>query len=338
MSGDGSNDLVVRNAGDGTLSIYFSTESGSGPSSTLLPPFLPPITLTVGPGVSDMTLADVSGDGRLRDILVTYEATPGAEVGDLARNLGPGVLRPPCSTPPAAGCTQSRSSSGPASLTALEATAGVTAGALTSGRTCRDLVAIDPRSNTFSVLSGPGGGGRFANPVTLPTSSPAIAVLVAPTSKAMAFPDTIILSASGVTVYRGNGQEDFLPDPFTIAAGPEPTGMTVADLNGDGTPDLLVSNAYGDILVLLGNGDGTFEPQVTYGDGNGNGMSPLAVLPSGSLPRFHLRRRGPRPDCCRIRQRTVNNTVGRLQRSARPEHRRVGRLERRRHPRPDRSQ
>jgi hypothetical protein len=36
--------------------------------------------------------------------------------------------------------------------------------------------------------------------------------------------------------------------------------LTIADINGDGIPDLLVSNAYGDLLILRGNGDGTFSP------------------------------------------------------------------------------
>ncbi len=43
-------------------------------------------------------------------------------------------------------------------------------------------------------------------------------------------------------------------------AGLDPTGLTVADLNGDGAPDLLIGNVHGDILLLTGNGDGTFRP------------------------------------------------------------------------------
>ena len=191
------------------------------------------MTLTVGPGVSDVTLADVSGDGRT-DIVVTDKLT--GEVGVL-RNLGPGVFAPPVLYPAGSGLYAVTSSGGPATLTTLEATAGVAAGALTAGGPA-DLVAIDPGSNTFSVLSGL-GGGRFANPVTLPTASPAIAVLVADL-EGNGIPDTIVLSASGVTVYRGDGKGGFLPDPFTIAAGPDPTGMTVADINGDGKLDLLV--------------------------------------------------------------------------------------------------
>ena len=39
-----------------------------------------------------------------------------------------------------------------------------------------------------------------------------------------------------------------------------PTGLAVHDVNGDGRQDLLVGNDFGDLLVLLGNGDGSFQP------------------------------------------------------------------------------
>ena len=44
-----------------------------------------------------------------------------------------------------------------------------------------------------------------------------------------------------------------------------PEGIVAADVNGDGKLDLLVTNTGDDTVgVLLGNGDGTFQPQVTY--------------------------------------------------------------------------
>ena len=62
-----------------------------------------------------------------------------------------------------------------------------------------------------------------------------------------------------MSIYLGNGHGGF-SKPVTYDAGLEPTGLTVADINGDGIPDLLIGNAYGDLLILQGNGDGTFRP------------------------------------------------------------------------------
>ena len=61
------------------------------------------------------------------------------------------------------------------------------------------------------------------------------------------------------------------------------TGIAVADLDGDDKPDLIVSNwigandrSHGAVGVLIGNGDGTFQPPVSYGSG-GYGGSSLAI-------------------------------------------------------------
>jgi hypothetical protein len=207
------------------------------------------------------------------DILVTDKLT--GEVGVL-HNLGPGVFAPPALYAAGTGLYSVTvpSAGGPAALTSLEATAGVAAGALTQGGP-DDLLVINPGSNTLSVLRGL-GGGRFADPVTLPTATPALAVLVADL-EGNGIPDTIVLSAGSVSVFHGDGRGGFLPDPFTISAGLDPTGMTLADLSGDGTLDLLVSNGYGDVLILRGNGDGTFQSG-TSTDQN----VALAVLPNGS--------------------------------------------------------
>ena len=62
-----------------------------------------------------------------------------------------------------------------------------------------------------------------------------------------------------MSIYLGNGKGGFLP-PATYAVPRNPTGLTIADVNGDGQPDLLVGDPYGDVLVLLGNGNGTFAP------------------------------------------------------------------------------
>jgi hypothetical protein len=55
--------------------------------------------------------------------------------------------------------------------------------------------------------------------------------------------------------------------------------VAVADLNGDGKLDLAVANAdSNNISVLMGNGDGTFQPAVNYAAGGGAGSSPSTVV------------------------------------------------------------
>ena len=66
---------------------------------------------------------------------------------------------------------------------------------------------INPGSNTLDVLAGL-GGGRFANPVTLPTASPAQVVRVADFT-GNGLDDLAVLTADGVSIYLGNGQGGF---------------------------------------------------------------------------------------------------------------------------------
>jgi hypothetical protein len=53
-------------------------------------------------------------------------------------------------------------------------------------------------------------------------------------------------------------------------------GLAVVDVNGDGSPDLLVANFAGAVDVLLGNGNGTFRSVVSYSSG-GSGAQSVAV-------------------------------------------------------------
>ncbi|HVR24711.1 MAG TPA: VCBS repeat-containing protein [Candidatus Polarisedimenticolia bacterium] len=69
------------------------------------------------------------------------------------------------------------------------------------------------------------------------------------------------LLCSDGTLNLGNGDGTFTPGP-TVSG----TVLAVADFNGDGKPDLLEQGT-GTLLVLFGNGDGTFQAPITTASG-----------------------------------------------------------------------
>ncbi len=98
-----------------------------------------------------------------------------------------------------------------------------------------------------------------------------------------------------VGVLLGNGDGTFQSAVKYTLGSFEATGVAIADVNGDGHPDLVVSSEcyksicnYGSVSVLLGNGDGTFPAtfilkvgsdtnSVAVADVNGDGRPDLLV-------------------------------------------------------------
>jgi hypothetical protein len=68
-----------------------------------------------------------------------------------------------------------------------------------------------------------------------------------------------------MSVLLGNGDGTFQP-AITFPSGGSGVAFAVGDVNGDGKPDLVVTNTYGGevVSVMLGNGDGTFGTSSTY--------------------------------------------------------------------------
>ena len=89
-------------------------------------------------------------------------------------------------------------------------------------------------------------------------------------------PDLVVANtySNAVGVLLGNGDGSFQPAATYSSGGYLSGAVAVADVNGDGKPDLVVAsectnsnNCEGSVSVLLGNGDGTFKPAVTYDSG-----------------------------------------------------------------------
>src|SRR5262249_36058397 len=74
--------------------------------------------------------------------------------------------------------------------------------------------------------------------------------------------------SADVSIFLGDGHGGFTPkqatdekgNPVLLLAGRQPAGLAVADVTQDGNPALLIGNQEGDLLVLQGNGHGTFRP------------------------------------------------------------------------------
>jgi len=97
---------------------------------------------------------------------------------------------------------------------------------------------------------------------------------------------TANFGSADISVLLGNGDGTFRP-AVSYPVGTNPTSIVVVDFNGDGKQDLAIANVErdckqctGNVSVLLGNGDGTFQRAVNYTVGGGS-----AVVGTGDFNR-----------------------------------------------------
>ena len=280
LNGDGKLDLVTANPTDDSVNVLLGQGDGT---------FGMPSPYLAGDRPSALVATDLNGDGRL-DLAAANSSSD--DVSVLLGN-GDGTF-----------ASQRRYPVGDYPW--------VLAVSDFQGDGHPDLVTANDGTRDLSLLSGDGTGGfhpevRLAlgtDPYPFPQSV-AAADLDGDGKQDLAV--SYLLDYDTYEdfhgVLLGNGDGTFNPIQVT-PAGPNGFGlMIVADVNGDGIPDLVSTSPGGaatqDILIVLGQGDGTFsEPQryavgcapyyLAAGDFNGDGQVDLVTSTFGCYATYDL--------------------------------------------------
>lgn len=274
VNGDGRPDLIAGNKGNISTGIDVRLGNGDGT-------FQAAKSYAAGGGPGALAVSDVNGDGK-PDVMVAYRC-PGncsSSVGVLLGN-GDGTFQPVVTYDTAGG----------SNTWSLDVEA-----ADVNGDGKPDLVVANGRNGfgteegVVGVLLG-NGDGTFQAVVTYDSGAvDALAVAVADVN-GDGTPDLVLGNwgsvgiGSAISVLLGNGDGTFQTAMVQIESGGfKPDSIVIADVNGDGKPDVIVSNLFdgtdggwhGSVVVFLGNGDGTFR-QVGVYDSGGYDATSVAV-------------------------------------------------------------
>ena len=283
LNGDSKNDIAVANFNDNNVGVFLGNGDGT---------VQPPVNYSTGIGPSALAIADVNGDGK-PDLVVANQT---ANTVSVLLNNGNGTFLTHIDYPTA---------DGPVS---------VAIGDLNGDGKLDLAVAC---GNNVSLLFG-NGDGTFQGHIDYGADA---ASIVLGDFNGDGILDFAVVDNTELTLFLNNGSGSFGAKAVPLAslrvptdsrrvgrnrsskekARPEGaianlvltdyTAIAAADFNADGKLDLVVSGAGGfndaGLLILLGNGDGTFQApisldsppgnSITIADFNGDGVLDIAV-------------------------------------------------------------
>jgi len=155
---------------------------------------------------------------------------------------------------------------------------------------------LDLVTNTYAVLFG-NGDGTFRAPVNYTAAKNAYSVVTGDFN-GDGKSDFATSGLDGVGIWLNKGDGTFRP-VMVDAIDPIPRNLAVGDFNGDGIADIAVAsrqanNSFVGVTILMGVGDGTFQPPVSYlpghhetdlaiADFNGDGYADIVAVSSDDL-------------------------------------------------------
>lgn len=234
LTGTGAADVVVANFDAGDVSVLLQTSPGSGQYQTAM-------NVTTGGQPNDVVIADVNGDSW-PDIVVADSASTGRVVILPQDHSNPGHFLAP--------------------------------------------VALATTNPAASVIVGDLNGDGNADIVTVTS-------------------DTNGNNGTALVFYQDPATPGSFLAPVAVASGAQPGSVKIADLNGDGVPDLAIANTgpgtdgigSSGVTVLLQDpaNPGTFSAPVTYAAQSGTIHLVVADIDGDGRPDIVTANLGPSP-------------------------------------------